>query len=156
MADFVFNISKGRFAEFWNRVNDNDPAASVVNLKLLKVSEADATLLDYDTWAAIVAGSNTIADFTNYATIALDDTDLAGAVTDDTNDWVYVDVADQTWSSAGNGSNNTLTDMITCYDYLGTDAGATNVPMFCHDFVITTNGSDLTAQFNAGGLARAA
>ena len=35
MADFVFNLSKGRVAEFFNRVDSNDPANSAIIVSVL-------------------------------------------------------------------------------------------------------------------------
>ena len=54
MADQVFNIAKGRITEFYNRIVSNDPINSAFVLILLKTSEADSTLIDYDTLSAIV------------------------------------------------------------------------------------------------------
>lgn len=144
MADFVFNIAKGRVAE---KVADSGSALLIL---LLKVSESDATLIDYDTVAAILGGSNTEANFTNYAR----KTGITGTVTvDDANDRVDVDLPDQTWASAGGASNNTLTDLIVAYQESAADSG--RVPLTCHDFAVTTDGSDLTAQVNAAGFFRA-
>lgn len=144
MADFVFNIAKGAVAEM---VRDG---ASALGMMLLKVSEADDTLNNHDTLAALLGGSNTEADFTNYAR----KTGLTGSITvDDTNNRVDVDIPDQTWSAAGGASNNTLTDLIIYYENAAADA--TRVPLTCHDFAATTDGSDLTAQVNASGFFRA-
>lgn len=49
MADFIFNVAKGKWAEWHERVNNNDPANSALVIMLLKTAEADATLKDYDT-----------------------------------------------------------------------------------------------------------
>ena len=146
MADFVFNISKGAFVE-----KIRDGATSVLVL-LLQAAESDATLRDRDTVADILAqGGNTEATFTNYAR----KTGLTGTITvDDVNDRVDADIADQTWIDAGGAANNNLTDLIIAYQESASDAG--RIPLSCHDFVITTDGSDLTAQVNAAGFARAA
>lgn len=144
MADFVFNISCGAVAE---KVRD---AATNVGVLLLKVSEADGTLRDHDTVSAILAGANTEANFTNYAR----KTGLTGSIAvDDTNNRVDVDLADQTWTAAGGATNNTLTDLIVYYEDAAADA--TRVPLVALDFVVTTDGSNLTAQFNASGFFRA-
>jgi len=144
MADFVFNIAKGAVAE---KVRDG---ASVLGMMLLKVSEADATLKDRDDLAAILANGSTEADFTNYAR----KTGLTATITvDDTNDRVDVDIPDQTWTSAGGGTNNTLTDLIVYYQEAAADAS--RVPLTLHDFAETTTGSDITAQVNAAGFFRA-
>ncbi len=145
MADEVFNIAKGAFAE---KIRDS---ASSVGILLLKTAESDATLRDYDTVAAILAGSNTEADFTNYAR----KTGITGTVTvDNTNDRVDCDIPDQTWSSAGGASNNTLAKAIVFYQESAADSG--RVPLTHHDFAETTTGSDITLQVNASGFARAA
>jgi hypothetical protein len=144
MADGVFNIAKGAVAE---KIRDS---ASAVLILLLKANEAEATLRDRDDVAAILANGSTEADFTNYAR----KTGLTGSITvDDTNDRVDVDVADQTWTSAGGASNNTLTKLIVAYQESAADAG--RVPLTHHDFAVTTDGSDLTAQINAAGFFRA-
>jgi hypothetical protein len=144
MADGVFNISKGAVAEM---VRDG---ATNVLILLLKTNEAEATFRDRDTVADILSNGSTEADFTNYAR----KTGLTGTITvDDTNDRVDVDVADQTWAAAGGASNNNLTKLVTAYQNSAADSG--RVPMTHHDFVVTTDGSDLTAQVNAAGFYRA-
>lgn len=144
MADFVFNCSKGRVVE---KVADSGSALGVI---LLKTAASDATLLDQDTVADILAGGSTEADFTNYAR----KTGITGTVTvDDTNNRVDVDIPDQTWTSAGGASNNTLAKLIVYYQESASDAG--RVPLTAHDFVVTTDGSDLTAQIASAGFFRA-
>lgn len=145
MADGVFNISKGAFAE-----KIRDGAAGTLVL-LLSANEAEGALIDHDDLAALLgAAGNTEATFTNYAR----KTGITETLTvDDTNDRVDVDVPDQTWASAGNGTNNTLTKLVSAYDEGGTDA--TRIPTSHHDFAVTTDSSDLTAQINAAGLVRA-
>ena len=144
MADIVFNIAKGGVAE---KIRD---AAANLGVMLLKTAEADATLQDYDTLAAILAGSNTEADFTNYAR----KTGITGTVTvDDTNNRVDCDMPDQTWSAAGGASNNTLAKAIIYYQDSAADSG--RVPLVALDFVVATTGGDITMQLNAAGFYRA-
>lgn len=145
MADGVFNISKGALME---KVRD---AATNVLILLLKVNEAEATLVDRTDVAALLAAANTEADFTNYSR----KTGLTGTLTvDNTNNRVDLDLPDQTWTTAGGATNNTLTKAISAYQDAAADA--TRVPMTHHDFAATTDGSDLTMQVNAAGIARAA
>lgn len=157
MADVLFNIAKGRIVELYNRVESDDPTNSAFVIVLLKVAEADATLIDYDTLAAVTAGANTEADFTNYARKTLTQADLAALpAPDDTNNRYDVDLPDVTWTGAGDPTNNTLVKLILCYDSDttgGTDANI--VPLIAYDFSATTDGSDLTAQWNASGFFRA-
>lgn len=158
MADGVFNIAKGRVNELHDRVNSNDPTNSALVVVLLKVAEADGTLEDYDDLNALLgAAGNTEADFTNYARKVLTDADITASAVDDTNNRREADIADQTWTSAGGASNNTLVKLLVCYDddsTGGTDANI--IPLTHHDFAVTTDGSDLTAQINAAGYFRAA
>lgn len=145
MADQVFNIAKGSFAE---KARDD---ATKFGLILFKVSESDAGLIDRATVSAITGASNTEANFTNYAR----KTGITATLTvDNTNDRVDLDMPDQTWTAAGGGTNNTTTKAITYYEEAAADA--TRVPMTHHDFVVTTDGSDLTAQIATAGFARAA
>lgn len=145
MADFVFNIGKGAAAEMFR-----DAAANGIVL-LLKASIADNTQKDFDDLAALIGDAGVDeADFTDYAR----KTGLTGTITvDDTNDRVDVDLPDQTWAGAGGASNNTLVDLVVAYQNSAADSG--RVPLTQHDFAVTTDDSDLTAQFNAAGFYRA-
>jgi hypothetical protein len=59
MADFVFNIAKGRVAELYNRVDSNDAANSVLVVIPVDVAAVtDATIKDLDTFAAITGGTD--------------------------------------------------------------------------------------------------
>lgn len=144
MADVLFNIAKGAFAE---KARDD---ATKFGVLLLKVDEGNAGLIDRATLSAITGASNTEANFTNYAR----KTSITATLTvDNTNDRVDLDMADQTWTSAGGGTNNTLTKLIIFYEEAGADS--TRIPITCHDFAVTTDGSDLTAQVATAGFARA-
>lgn len=145
MADFIFNIAKGAFAE---KIRDG---ASNIGVILLKANEAESTLKDRaDLSALLGAAGNTEANFTNYAR----KTGITGTVTvDNVNDRVDCDIPDQTWAVAGGATNNTLTKLIVYYDEGGTDG--TRIPLAGLDFAPTTDGSDITAQINAAGFARA-
>lgn len=156
MANFVFNISKGRIAEYANRVNTNDPTNSVFVVLILATAgiETDAVLIDVDTVTALVAGTTNEVTNSGYARKTLDQTGGITITTDDTNDRVDVDIPDQTWTAvtAGDGWN----DFVMTYDSdstAGTDANI--VPMSQHDFVVTPDGSDITAQIATAGFFRA-
>lgn len=147
MADFVYNIVKGRVAELYNRIDLNDPANSAFVVAVLATAgiETDAVLKDKDDLAAVVSGTTNEVTNAGYARKTLTDADLAAFAPDDTNDRVDLDVADQTWTgvAAGDGWN----DVLFTYDSdttAGTDANI--VPCTQHDFVVTPDGSDITAQ----------
>jgi hypothetical protein len=153
VADFVFNIAKGKAAQLATLPATND-ALIVVLLKSTGL-ESDATLKDYADLAAILAAANDEADFTNYARKTV--TASVTVTPDNTNDRVDVDMPDLTWTAAGGATNNTVGKLIVCYDSDttgGTDSGI--VPLTAHDFVATTNSADLVAQLAAAGFFRAA
>ena len=157
MADQIMNIAKGRTVEFYNRVNSNDPAGSAFIVVLLKASEADAVLIDYDDLGALLlAAGNTEADFTNYARKTLTDIELAALpAPDDVNDRFDIDLPDQTWTAAGGALNNTLVKMLVCYDAdTATGVDANIIPVAHYDFATTTDGNDVIAQFNVAGFLR--
>lgn len=156
MADFVFNISKGRVAELYNRVDGNDPANSALIVVVLATSglESDATLIDLDTLTAVVAGTTNEVTNTNYARKTLTDSDLSAMTPDDTNNRMDLDIPDQTWTAVASGDG--WSKLLVCYDNDttgGTDANI--IPLTAHDFVVTPDGSDITAQINASGFYRA-
>ncbi len=158
MADGVFNISKGKVAELAQRVFDNDPATALLAVHLWEgVDVTDAVMRDYATVSALEAGTLIEASFTNYAKKDITDSGegLAIAV-DQGNDRLEVDANDIVWTAAGNGGNDTLVRMSICYDGPGTDVDATMPPLTFYDFDVLTDGSDLTAQFDAAGFFRAA
>lgn len=155
MANLVLNIALGRVVELYNRVDTNDPANSALVVIVWNTTATDATIKDLDTVAAIEADANT-AEVTNtgYARKVLTDADLVAFAPDDTNDRVDLDIPDQTWTAVAAGSG--WTDISICYDNdttTGTDANI--IPLTWHDFVVTPDGSDITAQIAAAGFYRA-
>lgn len=155
MADFVFNIAKGRVAELYNRVDQNDPANSALIVVAVVSTATDAVMRDYDTLSALLGDAN-VAEATNsgYARKTLTDADLSAMAPDDTNDRMDLDIADQTWTAVAAGDN--WTDLVICYDNDttgGTDANL--IPLTLHDFSVTPDGSDITAQIAAAGFYRA-
>lgn len=154
MADFVFNIAKGRVAELYNRVDSNDPSTAELYIMAFNTSATDATLRDLDTVAAIEADANT-AEATNsgYTRRVLTDTDLVAFAPDDANDRVDLDIPDQTWTAVAAGTN--WTDICIAYG-LNAGADSAKVPLTWHDFVVTPGGSDIVMQVAAAGFFRAA
>lgn len=157
MANIVFNISKGEVNAYTKRVVNNDPANSALVLVLLKTVQADATLMDYDTLEAILTAgggtANVEADFTNYARKVLTNTELSAPTVDDTGNEQYSDMPDQTYTSAGGATNNTLVKALICYDSdttSGTDANL--IPLTAHDVSVTTDGNNLTLTIPANGF----
>ncbi len=152
MADVVANISKGEVKKYAKLDGGANDAFIILLLKSAGI-QADATLIDHDDISAMLVATNDEADFTNYARKTVSTLTIT---VDDTNDRVDIDMADQTWTAAGGATNNTLLKLATAYDpdtTAGTDT--TLVPQTYHDFSVTTDGSDLTAQVAAAGFFRA-
>lgn len=152
MANGVFNVALGKAGYLSTLPAANDALVYV----LLKSSglEADDTLRDHDTLAAVLASTNDEADFTNYVRKTV--TSATPGV-DDTNNRLDVDIADQTWTSAGGAANNTLGKLIVGYDPDTTGGSDSDIiPLTYHDFTATTDGNDLNAQMAAAGYYRAA
>lgn len=155
MADFLFNIAKGRVAEFYNRVKSNDPANSALIIVVIDANgDTDATMRDRDDLAALLGGTANEVTNTNYARKVLTDADLAALSIDDANDRIDLDIPDLTWTAVAAGT--AWTDILVCYDpdtTGGTDSAI--IPLTCHDFAVTPDGSDITAQIAAAGFFRA-
>ncbi len=155
MADQIFNIALGRIAELYNRVDLNDPTNAALIIIVFNSTATDAVIKDLDDIAAIESNANTAeVTNTNYARKTLVDSDLAAFAPDDTNDRVDLDIADQVFSAIAAG--DAWTDLVIAYDNdtgAGTDANI--VPLAWYDFVITPDGSDITAVIDAAGFFRA-
>ena len=156
MADLVFNIAKGKVAEYAARVNANDPTNSALIISIWNNdgSSTDDQVRDANTVADVEALTGvTERDATGWTRKTLSDAGGITVTVDDTNNWVDVDCPDQTWTSVTAG---TATDLSFSYDSdttAGTDANI--VPCTWHDFVVTPDGSDVTAQIATAGFFRA-
>jgi len=157
MANIVYNIALGRVVELYNRVDSNDPANSaLLVVAVVAGTTSDANFKDFDTLSASLPGAGGAAEATNsgYARKVLTDADITAFAPDDTNDRMDIVIPDQTWTGVAAGSN--WSDLIIAYDSDttgGTDANI--VPLTLHDFVVTPDGSDITADVGATGFFRA-
>lgn len=151
MADIVFNIAKGRVAEFFNRVDSNDPANSaIIVIPLDRGATTDATFRDLDTGAAVIAAA-TERTTGGWNRKTLTDTDLAALAVDDTNDRMPATIPALVWTAVTAGA---VTDLLFCYDSDTTGGTDTNlIPLTLNAFAITPDGSDVQA--NAGDIFRA-
>lgn len=147
MADFAFNIAKGRHGYYAGLPAANDALIAVP----IETSglESDATLKDYDTLSALLAAANNEQSTMGRKTLG----SVTSAVNDTTDKWV-TDCADVTWTAA---TGNAVSKLVVCYDpdtTGGTDADL--IPLYAYDFVVTPAGGDITATINASGLAESA
>lgn len=146
MADFVFNISKGK-VKYYCELPATDDALIIVPIEATGI-EADATLKDYDDLAALLGGSSNEQTTMGRKTVS-----AATITVDDTGDKVDVDIADQTWTGA---TGNAIAAVLVAYDPDTTGgADGTIVPLTKHDFAVTPDGSDVTAVIATAGFFRA-
>lgn len=148
-------MARGRGGEFYWRVDNNDPSNSALVLVVLASSglESDAVLRDKDTLADVLSGSTNEVTNSGYSRKTLTDASLSAFTPDDVNDQLYLDCADQTWSSVAAG--DVWAKLLVCYDSdttAGTDANV--VPWLAFDFVWTPEGTDITWIVPANGFYR--
>jgi hypothetical protein len=151
MTDIVTNRAKGRVAEFFERVDGNDPANSAIILVPLETSglESDAVLRDKDTLADLLSGSTN--EQTTMGRKTLTDAELSAITIDDTNDRVDVTLPQVTWAAA---TGNAVAKLAICYDADTTSGADSNItPLLILDFVATPDGNAI--QLNSGVAYRA-
>lgn len=156
MADFVFNIAKGRGVEFYNRVENNDPSTSALILTAWTTSGTEAQGQDIDDPAALDADANfVIASATPWPDKVLTDTELAAfPAPDDGNNRYDVSVPQVTWTAvAGSNNTNGLTVGYDSNTGSGTARDAAVVLVTHHTFTVTTDGNDVV--LNSGVFLRA-
>jgi hypothetical protein len=151
MTDFVFNIAKGRVAEFYQRVESNDPSTARLVIVPLETSglETKANLEDSVSMAEVLDGATN--EQTTMGRKFLTDTETGALLPDYTNNWMDVDIPDITWTAA---TGNAISALVIGYDP-NTSADSAIIPLTYHDFVVTPDGSDIVAQINAEGFYRA-
>lgn len=151
MANFVFNIAKGRVAEYFNRVDANDPANSAIILVPLAVGDTQANLEDVDDLATLLAGTPNEAGG-SWGRKTLSDAQTSALAVDDTNNRMPASIPSVTWTAPTAGQDTVA--LLVCYDSdttAGTDSNI--VPLTYHDFAVTADGNDVI--LNAGDVFRA-
>lgn len=167
MADFTFNIARGCNKFYYYAVENSLVLASAgqftstANSAFIIVAidangTTDDALRDFDDLAALLAGTPNEVTNSGYARKVLTETDLAAVpAPDDTNNRLDLDINDQTWTGVAAGT--AWTDLLVCFDpdtTAGTDSSI--IPMTCHDFPITPDGSDINVGVAAAGFYRSA
>lgn len=142
MADGVFNIVKGAAVEKFRDTN----AVGIV--ALMTANETEVDLVDHDEFNALFgAAGNTEASDASYGR----KTSLTATVTvDDSNDRADLDFPDQTFTALDGAA---IVKLLTGYEESAAETG--RIPITHHDFAVTPDTSDVTAQFNAAGFFRA-
>jgi hypothetical protein len=144
VADIVFNAAKGAAAYLATL-----PAAAdsiiVVPIETTGIV-ADATMQDYTTLSALLAGASN-----EQTTMGRKTATNVTVTVDQTNDRVDVDMDDITWSAA---TGNPISALVVCYKPDTASADTAIVPLTKHDFAATPDGTDLSAQVASGGFYR--
>ncbi len=153
MADLVFNSALGAVKQWVENVENNSPVAAVLRLHAWVITATDDDVNNQDTISELQALALS-AEATNsgYANLVMDETDITITV-DDTNNWVDLILGDQTFTAIVAG--DVWSDITYSYDPDGTDTDTTTLLMTLHDFVVTPNGGDITADEGANGFYRA-
>lgn len=147
MANQVFNIARGRIGYYMADALGLAGANSRMVVVVLEAAQADDTLRDYDDLSLLLADAgNTEATATGYSRHETAAAGITVNIDDTANDAEAVKDADHTWTSV---TGNAFVKLLTTYDAdnaAGTDADI--VPMTHHDFAVTPNGGDITADFD--------
>jgi hypothetical protein len=141
MEDFVFNIAKGRVAEYYNRVKSNDPANSALIIVPLATGDSEANLQDMDDLATVLAATPAEAGG-SWGRKTLTDADLSALSPDDGNDRMDLSLPDLTWTTPT--ATQDTEGLLVCYDpdtTGGTDSAI--IPLTAHIFAVTADGNDV-------------
>jgi hypothetical protein len=115
---------------------------------LLKTSQPETTLQDYDTLTDLLAApGNAEATFQGYARLPLSGVTVT---VDDATDTTLIDCNDPQWSPT---TQEILARIIICYDPTGAMSTAAMTPIFCDVFsIVTPSSGSVTYTVAAGGF----
>ncbi len=153
MANDVFNQARGSVGFLMadtlpttGITGGLNPANSRLVTVVLEAVEADDTLNNHDDYAGLLAAANTLATATGYSDTETDDLGVTVTVDNAANDMQAEKDADITWTSV---SGNAFVKLLNMYDEDNAAGTDTNIlPMTYHDFSVTPNGGDITADFD--------
>lgn len=149
MANQVMNFARGAVGYYHDPARGTVGANARIVIVVLQVAETDDTLNNYDNLSALLGGSNTEALSTNYARIELAAAALTWTVDDTGNDAQAIVDSDQTWTSVSQAASESWVKLLVCYDAdNGTGTDANIIVLTHHDFSVTPNGGNITADFN--------
>lgn len=154
MANYLFNIAKGRAGEFAYRVKNADPSASRLFLIAISTDVAQATAVDVDDFGAFVTAGGVEATNGSYTKKTIAAADVIAVGPQDASDTYTFDINDMTWTAVAAGVS--WVALILGYSSVTSPTNAQIVPISHHDFAVTPDGSDITAQIASGGIYSAA
>jgi hypothetical protein len=155
MPDLVCNNAKGRVVELAYNVEAGTPAAARFYVIPIAAGAAtDDQLRDANTFADIITAGATELAANGWDRKTITSTELVVDL-DDSGNLADVDInIDLLWTSVTAG---TATDLVICYSSVAQPGGgnAALVPLTVHDFTVTPDGSNVTAQVATEGFYRA-
>lgn len=152
MANFTFNVAKGRIVEYYNRVDNNDPSTCALLLVPLSNSGTQATAIDQLTLATAISTGGMVRAGGSWGDKVLVDADLVELPAPNTaSDRYDVAVPAVTWTAPTAAQNTT--GLLVCFRPATGSADSAIIPLTHHDFVVTADGNDVV--LNAGNFLQA-
>lgn len=149
MANGIFNIARGKIGYYADPAFGLAGANSRLVVVVLMDTEAEDTLNNYDTLGALLGGAPNEANSTGYSRKSIAAADVTFTINDTTNTARSILDNDQTWTSISQAGSETWDKLLVCYDADNTAGDDTNIiPLTHHDFSVTPNGGDITADFD--------
>ncbi len=152
MADFTFNVAKGKVAYYAGLPTGGDTLIALM-LKTASI-EADSAMKDRTTLASsgtgllnTGGGGSTEATDASYARKTL--TSVSVTI-DNTNDWVIATGTIPTWTALAGAA---LSKTVIAYKPNG-GSDSTSVPLTGHDTATTPDGTDFTLTVPASGFCK--
>lgn len=142
METFVFNVAKGRVAEFVHRVDSNDPANSALIVVPLSVGGTQAQGQDFNNLASLLADAAWDEMTTGgWVRKTLTDAQISDITVDTANNVVYAALPDIVYTTP----TGAIVGVVICYDSDTTSGTDTNIiPMTAHAIAFTGAGSNVT------------
>jgi hypothetical protein len=168
MANVVANIARGSFKYYYYMVENGltlasagqftvSAGAAIGVLALFSSGlEADATIVDYDDVAAMLAGASNEATNVNYARKILVAADLAAVpAPDDTNNRWEATLPVLTWTSIG-AAAGAWGKLCIYFRPATASADSACIPIMYQDFAVTPDGNNIVGTPDAAGVYRSA
>lgn len=155
MSDFVYNIAKGRVAEFVQRVNNADPAqAALVVVGIAVAGEVTQPVQqDATTLAAVLSGGTTEVINAGYTRKVLRAADISAYnhAPNNTANTNWCDLPDITWVTVA-AAGGEFGSLVVCYRSVDTAADSAIVPLTHHTFAVAPDGTNIVAQIATTGF----
>jgi len=150
VANQVMNFARGAVGYYHDPLRGTSGANSRIVIVVLEAAQADDDLNNYDDLGALLTNaSNTEATSTGYARKQIAAADLTWTVDDTGNDAQAIIDNDQVWTSVSQLASEVWVKLLVCYDAdntTGTDSDI--IVLTHHDFSVTPNGGNITANFD--------